>query len=422
MSLEQTPRVKTSVPKKRLSDKTAGGINSYIMLEYNSTAYHAARQQDESKYFAWRLIMKTIREKQYRCYKLFLTSLMGLVFLLWGQMVTYAAEYTVTDTSTVLYTAKQTSVYAEPDIQTAAIAVLDANLPVAVTGITSNGWFRVDLGGAYYIEGNALIAPEQAAPVSAPAPAYTPPAYQDAYIVTVNSIAEAQAAVFTGMQLHASHIEITIPHIPADVRTNKLFNYAQNIRTYSHANAPGEGISYKTGYGRSSSGSKTQYIMKVNYYSTIEEEMLTDARIEQLLPTYNTGSDYDKIRAVHDFVCKQNVYSYKTANGAPGYNFDSAYDVLFHGQSICSGYALTFQRFMDRMGIPCYFFVTKVNGVGHMLNIVQLDGQWYTVDCTYDDKNQGFVHTYFLKGQSRFGEQIAKQGIVLSPTDYKRPY
>ena len=57
-----------------------------------------------------------------------------------------------------------------------------------------------------------------------------------------------------------------------------------------------------------------------------------------------------------------------------------------------------------------------------MLNIVQLDGQWYTVDCTYDDKNQGFVHTYFLKGQSRFGEQIAKQGIVLSPTDYKRPY
>lgn len=82
-------RYSYSSAKRGLESKgfltTAGGINSHIMLEYNSTAHHAARQQDESKYFARRLIMKTIREKQYRCYKLFLASLMGLVFLLYGQ-------------------------------------------------------------------------------------------------------------------------------------------------------------------------------------------------------------------------------------------------------------------------------------------------------------------------------------------------
>ncbi len=331
----------------------------------------------------------------------------------------YAASYTVSETNATLYTVEQTICYVDADEQSQAVTVLDIGLPIQVTGITSNGWFRIELGGTYYVKGTALGAIEQE-PVTTPT--YTPPVYQDAYIVTVNSIAEAQAAVFTGLQLHAGYIEITIPYIPDDVRTNKLFNYALNIRTYSHASAPGAGISYKVGYGRSSNGSKTRYLMTVDYYSTIEEEMLTDAMIEQLLPTYNVGSDYDKIKAVHDFICNQNVYSYETANEVPGYDFASAYDVLFHGQSVCSGYALTFQRFMDRMNIPCYCYVTRVNGIGHMLNIVQLDGQWYTVDCTHDDQKQGFAYTYFLKGQSRFGEQIAKQGILLSPTDYKRPY
>ena len=367
--------------------------------------------------------MKTIakREMNYQYFKVFLASLMILVFLFFRQMITYAAEYTVTDTNAVLYTAMQTGVYAEPDAQSLAVTVLDVNLPIAVTGITSNGWFQIDLGGVYYVPGAALAAMESEA-VTAPASTYTPPVYQDSYIVTVNSIAEAQAAVFTGLQLHASNIEITIPYIPDDVRTNKLFNYALNLRTYSHASAPGAGISYKVGYSSGSMGSKTRYLMKVNYYSTIEEEMLTDAMVEQLLPTYNVGTDYDKIKAVHDFICNQNAYSYETANEVPGYDFASAYDVLFHGQSICSGYALTFQRFMDRMGIPCYCFVTRVNGQGHMLNVVQLDGQWYTVDCTHDDQKSGFTYNYFLKGQSRFGEKIAVFGITLSPTDYKRPY
>lgn len=76
--------------------------------------------------------MKTItrREDKYQYYKGFLAILMILVFLRFRQMITYAAEYTVTDANAVLYTAIQTGVYADPDVNAAAA---DANARHATT-------------------------------------------------------------------------------------------------------------------------------------------------------------------------------------------------------------------------------------------------------------------------------------------------
>ncbi len=344
-----------------------------------------------------------------------------LFAILFGQanLDVYAASYTVTETNAVLYTVEQAVCYVDADEQAPAVTTLAIGLPIQVTGITSNGWFRIDLNGTYYVKGTALAAPVQET-VAAPAPTYTPPVYQDTYTVTVNSYEEAQAAVITGLQKHATYMEITLPSIPNNVYDNKVYDCTWPIRTYADANRPS--FSCKTSTRRGSSGSMTKYMITVRYYSTIEEEMLTDAMVEQLLPTFNVGTDYDKIKAVHDYICNQTVYSYETADNIAGYDYRSAYDVLYNGQTVCSGYSLLFQKFMERMGIPCYCLPITINGEGHMFNIVQLDGQWYTVDCTWDDQSYGIIYTYFLKGYSRYGKLIAGYGIQLSPTDYKRPY
>jgi hypothetical protein len=68
-----------------------------------------------------------------------------------------AVEFTVTDSNAVLYSAKEgIQVYTQPDANSTVVTALGKNVPVRVTGVTSNGWFRVSIDGTYYIQGEGL--------------------------------------------------------------------------------------------------------------------------------------------------------------------------------------------------------------------------------------------------------------------------
>jgi hypothetical protein len=70
-----------------------------------------------------------------------------------------AVEFTVTDSSAVLYSASSSvKVYSQPDASSTVVTTLAQNVPVRVTGVTSNGWFRVSIDGTYYIQGADLVA------------------------------------------------------------------------------------------------------------------------------------------------------------------------------------------------------------------------------------------------------------------------
>lgn len=68
-----------------------------------------------------------------------------------------AEDYTVADNKAVLYSTKNTTAYAAPDTNAQVITSINPNLPVDVTGVTSNGWFRINLGGTVcYVPGSQL--------------------------------------------------------------------------------------------------------------------------------------------------------------------------------------------------------------------------------------------------------------------------
>lgn len=74
---------------------------------------------------------------------------------------TSAAEYTITDSNTILYSNSSTVLYADADLASTVIMTADIfpdNIPVVVTGITSNGFYQVDLGDdvSYYIPSTEL--------------------------------------------------------------------------------------------------------------------------------------------------------------------------------------------------------------------------------------------------------------------------
>ena len=77
-----------------------------------------------------------------------------------AQMV-YATEFTVTEKNSILYSNDNTKVYVKPDSNSSIVTTIAKDLPVKVTGITSNGWFRINLNGTYYVPGYGLVSREQ---------------------------------------------------------------------------------------------------------------------------------------------------------------------------------------------------------------------------------------------------------------------
>lgn len=72
-------------------------------------------------------------------------------------MEAQAAEYTVTAAEAVLYTNENTVILADADDNTIVLPEVAANLPILVTGVTSNGYFQINIDGQiFYIHGIGL--------------------------------------------------------------------------------------------------------------------------------------------------------------------------------------------------------------------------------------------------------------------------
>lgn len=113
-------------------------------------------------------------------------------------------------------------------------------------------------------------------------------------------------------------------------------------------------------------------------------------------------SDYEKELAIHDFITGWSRFDYSVfgRSAADGYTdgSDTPYGVLIDQSAMCHGYSSTFQLFMDMLDIECMtvFGIPSSNGVEHSWNMVKLDGEWYQVDCAWDDPIGGSpCHTYF---------------------------
>ena len=110
-------------------------------------------------------------------------------------------------------------------------------------------------------------------------------------------------------------------------------------------------------------------------------------------------SDYEIAKALHDYVVLNTAYGFPSDVPRPTAVY-SGYFSLLWGCGVCTDYAMAYQLLMDMAGIPC----GMVTNASHAWNIVQLDGEWYHVDTTWDDptpNREGYVrYDYFLKSDS----------------------
>lgn len=128
--------------------------------------------------------------------------------------------------------------------------------------------------------------------------------------------------------------------------------------------------------------------IEYSYYLNKMKYFLADMRISLICKKIEDLSDYEKVKAVHDYIVRYCEYSYAGSG---------AYNTLYQGLSACNGYALSFFRIMEKSGIPVTFEV----GASHAWNKVCLDGYWYNIDLTWDDlRGKEVSYKYFLKNDA----------------------
>lgn len=72
-----------------------------------------------------------------------------------------ASEFSVTEATAVLYTNENTIILSDADDSTVVLPEVEAGLPIQVTGVTSNGYFRIALGEqTFYVHGIGLSVGE----------------------------------------------------------------------------------------------------------------------------------------------------------------------------------------------------------------------------------------------------------------------
>ena len=130
-----------------------------------------------------------------------------------------------------------------------------------------------------------------------------------------------------------------------------------------------------------------------------EEQAVVDAAIASCVT--DGMSDYEIAKALHDYLATHNEYDMRLYSGNLPALSRTSYGALVNRTSVCAGYALAYQHLMEDAGIPCEYVTGMTTRGSHAWNIIQIDGEWYHVDVTWDDPvpdREGYVrYKYFLK-------------------------
>ena len=113
-------------------------------------------------------------------------------------------------------------------------------------------------------------------------------------------------------------------------------------------------------------------------------------KVAEIVEANRGSSDWETALNLHDWLTHNSYYDYSYArHGA---------DMVFTGFGVCDSYSKDYLLLLTEAGITA----ERVIGNGHAWNAVQLNGEWYHVDPTWDDPGSATIpvsgrenHDYF---------------------------
>ena len=125
-------------------------------------------------------------------------------------------------------------------------------------------------------------------------------------------------------------------------------------------------------------------------YVTVTEgegENPLTAAVESAAETCRGANEYESALAINDWLCAHVSYD-------ENLEYYSPEGVFFQGRATCNGYSRAFALMADALGLENMRATGRLGGNGHAWNLIQMDGDWYQMDPTWNDQ-AGNEHMYF---------------------------
>ena len=123
--------------------------------------------------------------------------------------------------------------------------------------------------------------------------------------------------------------------------------------------------------------------------------------MEEMANQLKRESDFESVKAVHDYLINNYDYDEQYKNYLD-------YEGYLNGTMVCQGYCMAAFLLLAEMDIPVRIVTGSSQDyqadANHAWNVVKVDGQWYNMDVTCDEKGgkKRPDYTFFLKSDTEF--------------------
>ncbi len=161
-----------------------------------------------------------------------------------------------------------------------------------------------------------------------------------------------------------------------------------------------QATSYGSGSNRVFSQLRFTYLYSKEVYDSMRDEMIAEADgLLEGVEGNDALTDVQKALVLHDRLAVHCEYDVENLQAGTTTNDDfTMYGAMVNRVCVCEAYTKAYSYLLDRVGIRNYY--CESHTLGHIWNIIYIDGEKYHVDVTWDDPVPditGYVmHDYFL--------------------------
>ena len=134
---------------------------------------------------------------------------------------------------------------------------------------------------------------------------------------------------------------------------------------------------------------------------------------EALADMWSLGDSAAQVKYAHDYLTHTVDYDLNAEYS------QTAFGAIVNRKCVCAGYSRAFQYMMQKMDIRCGYisgFASTAQGSGaHAWNVVELNGEFYAMDVTWDDpvgaKADKYFYTYFNQTDEVLGADHSRSEL-----------
>lgn len=229
------------------------------------------------------------------------------------------------------------------------------------------------------------------------------------------TLAQAKQALLEGMKNFKEEIDIRSCGISSDELGDLYVGLA-----YEHP----ELFYVKTQWGWSIAYEGSTKVLSVFPSYSIDGKVIPKGKITEYMPqiqqqaeltqkveeiTAQIGENWTPLQKalyLHDYIATHGQYdtiSKVDVKNKIDERRRDAYGMLIDGIGVCQGYTLAYRLLLDRVGIKSGTVTS--DSMNHVWNLIQIDGNWYHVDVTWDDPTEDRIgqsqHVYFCLSEDK---------------------